>query len=61
MLQLPRAAQIEVFDLSGRRLRTVALPAGRPLLELRGLPAGLYLVRATAADGSTAIRRLAVQ
>ena len=61
MLQLPRAAQIEVFDLSGHRLRTVALPAGRPLLELRGLPAGLYLVRATAADGSTAIRRLAVQ
>ena len=56
-VELPRAAQVEVLDLSGRRIRMAAIPAGRQSLSLRGLAAGLYLIRATAADGSTATRR----
>ena len=70
-LTLVRAgeARIEAFDLSGRRLRTLAggvHPAGRlevrwALVDERGarVPAGVYLVRATA-GGTHAVRRVVV-
>ncbi|WP_375419068.1 FG-GAP-like repeat-containing protein [uncultured Hymenobacter sp.] len=61
-VELPAPARIEVLDLTGRRVRAaVALPAGRPALELRGLAPGVYLLRATAANGSSATRRLTVE
>lgn len=60
-LTLPAPARVEVLDLAGRRIRTAALPAGRQALSLRGLAAGLYLLRATTADGRAATRRLAVE
>jgi hypothetical protein len=60
-LELAQPARVEVLDLTGRRVRTQAVLAGRQPLDLRGLAAGLYLVRATAADGRAATRRLAVE
>ena len=61
IVELPYAARLEVLDLTGRRVRTQALPVGRQPLDLRGVAAGLYLVRATTADGRTATRRLSVE
>jgi hypothetical protein len=68
---LPRAgsATLAVYDMSGRRVRTVRagwLEAGRYQLPFdlrdgdeRRLPSGLYLVRFDA-DGLTLVRRLAI-
>ncbi len=70
-LDLPRAAhaEIEAFDLSGRRVRAIAgreFPAGRSEIEWdlrdeRGaaLPAGVFLIRVRTADESL-MRRIAV-
>lgn len=65
----PGPACVEVFDLAGRRVRSLAngpFPAGPTPLEWdladgngRRMAAGVYLVRAVA-DGATAIRRLVV-
>ncbi|MDX1532362.1 MAG: T9SS type A sorting domain-containing protein [Rhodothermales bacterium] len=59
----PDAVTVEAFDLLGRRVFEENLgvqPAGETAhrLDLAGLPPGLYLVRATAASGERATRRL---
>ena len=59
-LELPQPAQVEVLDLTGRRVRRAALPAGRPTLPLSGLAPGVYLLRATTTDGRSATRRRCV-
>ncbi|WP_460501296.1 T9SS type A sorting domain-containing protein [Hymenobacter agri] len=50
------AASVQVFDALGRRQQVAAVPdgsqAGRWLLDLRPLPAGLYVVRLLSAAGS---------
>lgn len=70
-LDLPRAAraEVEAFDLGGRRVRAIAvrdLPAGRALLTWdlrddggRAAPAGVYLVRARVGD-AWFVRRVAI-
>jgi hypothetical protein len=65
----PGPARVEVFDLAGRRVRSLAngpFPAGPTPLDWnladgsgRRVAAGVYLVRAVA-DGATAIRRIVV-
>jgi hypothetical protein len=62
------AAEVGVFDLQGRRLASLhrgALAAGPTRLQWGGraddgrtLAAGIYLVRATTADGRSAVARL---
>lgn len=53
--------RLTVLDLAGRVVRAAATAQRRHLLNLTGLAAGVYLVRATAVDGSAAVQRLAVQ
>ena len=42
----PAATRAELLDAQGRAVRTVPAAAGAVVLDLTGLPAGLYLVRA---------------
>ena len=53
-------AAVEVLNELGQPVRRLALPAGGGPLELTGLPAGLYLLRA-AGPGGQLVRRVAVQ
>lgn len=56
--------QVEVLNLLGARLLSQALrlsPATPATLDLRALPAGLYLLRLTDAQGHTALRRVVRQ
>lgn len=56
--------QVEVLNLLGARLLSQALrlsPAAPATLDLRALPAGLYLLRLTDAQGQTALRRVVRQ
>ncbi|MDO7886085.1 T9SS type A sorting domain-containing protein [Hymenobacter cheonanensis] len=51
---------LRLFDLAGRLVRTDATLARTRRLDLRGLAPGLYVVQATAADGTATSQRLAV-
>ena len=53
--------RVSVLDLAGRVVRVPGTAQRRHELELSGLAAGLYLVRAVGADGAVAVQRLAVQ
>ena len=53
--------RISVLDLVGRVVRTGGAMQRRHELELTGLAAGVYLVRAVGADGAAAVQRLAVE
>jgi hypothetical protein len=62
--ELPSAAgvELELFDVSGRRVETLRrsdFAAGRHVVELRGLPGGVYLARLKA-GGETRTRKLVV-
>ncbi|MDO7873503.1 T9SS type A sorting domain-containing protein [Hymenobacter sp. ASUV-10] len=62
-LRLPQPAalrRIELLDALGRPARAIAHSA-EPTLDLTGLPAGLYLLRARYADGQQLTRRIVVQ
>ena len=63
---LPRpnvaAGQVEVFDLRGQRWLSQQLAADHaPQLDIRSLPAGVYLLRVSAPGRPTATRRLLKQ
>lgn len=51
---------LRVLDLTGRLVRQDAAAARRRTLDLRGLAPGLYVVQATAANGTTAMQKLLV-
>lgn len=53
--------QLAVRDLVGRQVATATTTPGRATTALRGLPAGIYLVEATAPDGRRGTIRLQVQ
>jgi len=53
--------RLVLFDLAGRQVRAEATLARAHTLDLRGLAPGLYVVRATAADGTATSQRLAVE
>ncbi|MCI1187763.1 T9SS type A sorting domain-containing protein [Hymenobacter sp. DH14] len=53
--------RVSVLDLAGRVVRPAGAAQRRHELELTGLAAGVYLVRAVGADGAAAVQRLAVE
>ena len=53
--------RISVLDLAGRTVRVAGAAQRRHALELSGLAAGMYLVRAVGGDGTAAVQRLAVE
>ncbi|MDO7848459.1 T9SS type A sorting domain-containing protein [Hymenobacter sp. M29] len=60
-VETAQPTRLTVLDLTGRVVLTPGLAQRRHALSLTGLAPGVYLVRATAADGTAAVRRLAVQ
>jgi hypothetical protein len=60
-VEAPRPVRLTLFDLTGRVVRTVATPARQHQLDLRGLAAGLYVVRCETPDGQLAVQRLEVK
>lgn len=55
-----RPQQVQLLDALGRPVRTLAQPAADATLDVRGLPAGAYLLRVDYADGP-ATRRVVVK
>ncbi|MDB5234686.1 MAG: hypothetical protein JWR44_1679 [Hymenobacter sp.] len=53
--------RVSLLDLTGRVVQTNATAQRRHSLNLSGLAAGVYLVRAEGADGTAAVQRLLVQ
>ena len=53
--------RLTLLDLTGRRVRTEPALARTHALDLSGLAAGVYLVRAESADGHTGVQRLVVR
>lgn len=53
--------RLTLLDLSGRVVQQANSAHRRHTLPLAGLPSGVYLVRATGADGTAAVQRLLVQ
>ncbi|MDO7854681.1 T9SS type A sorting domain-containing protein [Hymenobacter convexus] len=60
-VETAQPTRLAVLDLTGRVVLTLGTAQRRHALSLTGLAPGVYLVRATAADGTAAVRRLAVQ
>ncbi|MBF9221960.1 T9SS type A sorting domain-containing protein [Hymenobacter ruricola] len=60
-VETARPTRLTLLDLTGRVVRTLDEAQRRHALNLSGLAAGVYLVRAVGPDGATAVQRLAVQ
>ena len=60
-VETAQPTSLTLLDLTGRVVQTVATPQRRHTLNLTTLAAGIYLVRATGANGAAAVQRLAVQ
>ncbi|GEM_PF-174822 len=60
-VETAQATSLHLFDLTGRLLSQDAALLRSHSLSLRGLAPGLYVVQATAADGTRATQRLAVE
>jgi hypothetical protein len=60
-IETAQPTSLRVFDLTGRLVRQADATQRRRTLALDGLAAGLYLVRATAPDGTVATSKLQVK
>lgn len=60
-VETAQLTSMRVLDLTGRLVRQDAAAARRRTLDLRGLAPGLYVVQATAANGTTATQKLTVR
>ncbi|WP_198172548.1 T9SS type A sorting domain-containing protein [Hymenobacter ginkgonis] len=60
-VETAQATAVRLFDLTGRLVQQDAALLRSHSLSLRGLPPGVYVVQATAADGTRATQRLAVE
>jgi len=60
---LTNVARIELVSVSGKTVRTEKVAAGRTSVQisLSGLAAGMYLIKATDAEGNTSIQKLVKQ
>ena len=59
-VETAQPTRLALLDLTGRVLRQPSALAPRHTLDVSGIAPGLYLVRATGADGRTAVQRLQV-
>lgn len=59
-VETAQPTRLTLFDLAGRAVFSDPTPLRTRTLDLRALAPGVYLVRATAADGSSTSQRLAV-
>ena len=53
-------AQLEIQDVSGRRVLQTTLPGGPTRLDISSLPQGMYLARFSGASG-VAVKKLVIQ
>lgn len=60
-VETTQLTSLRVLDLTGRVVRQDATAARRRTLDLAGLAPGLYVVQATAADGTMATQKLMVR
>ena len=60
-VETAQATTLRLFDLTGRLVQQDATLLRSHSLSLRGLPPGVYVVQATAADGTRATQRVAVE
>ncbi|WP_375433798.1 T9SS type A sorting domain-containing protein [uncultured Hymenobacter sp.] len=60
-VEAARPVRLTLLDLTGRTVRTSAALARRHDLDLRGLAAGLYMVRCETTDGQLGVQRLVVK
>jgi len=60
-VETAQLTSLRLLDLTGRLVRHDAAPRRTRTLNLGGLAPGMYMVQATAADGSTATRKLLVK
>ena len=60
-VEATRPIRLTLLDLTGRTVRTITTPARRHDLDLRGLAAGLYMVRCETTDGQLGMQRLVVK
>ncbi|HKJ43505.1 MAG TPA: GDSL-type esterase/lipase family protein [Sunxiuqinia sp.] len=52
---------MEIFDLHGKRLKSVNVPEGEDTIDLRSLPAGTYLVKAVSINQKIYSRKIVKQ
>jgi hypothetical protein len=60
-VEAPRPVRVTLLDLTGRIVRTATTPARQHQLDLRGLAAGVYVVRCETLDGQLGVQRLVVK
>ncbi|UOG74537.1 FG-GAP-like repeat-containing protein [Hymenobacter tibetensis] len=60
-VEAPQPVQLTLLDLTGRTMRKGTILARRHEVDLRGLAAGLYLVRCETTDGRLGMQRLVVK
>ncbi len=60
-LRLARAGKVEIFDLRGSKIRTINLTRGDHVVRMKNLPGGMYLVKASGADGWRGTVRMTVR
>lgn len=51
-LDLPRAAEVQVFSMEGRMVYRASHPEGRVVMDFGGYPKGAYLIRTLESDGN---------
>jgi hypothetical protein len=61
IVETARPARLTLLDLTGRVVRTISAPSRRHQLDVRGLAAGVYVVRCETPDGQIGVRRLVVR
>jgi len=60
-IETARPARLLLLDLTGRTIRTITTLARQHHLDLRGLAAGVYVVRCETSDGQLGVQRLVVK
>jgi len=60
-LRLAQSGKVEIFDLRGSKIKTMNLKRGDHTVSVRNLPGGMYVVRASGADGWKGTVRMSVR
>ena len=60
-LELPHAAEVQVFSLEGRLMQRASFPEGTADIDFSTYPRGTYLIRILEADGRLRIYKVAAQ